>query len=122
MTDFLRKPKSINSITRSLNIVTILTKQRSKNFKFCFVKIVTMFKFLVILFIIKLYARNNIFKPKSIVYMINYYFIKYMEIMTFSSVSRSWLFYKFSDYRILLSSNPIYISLEPRSGSSTCNL
>ena len=44
----------MNSITKSLNIVTILTKQRSKDqfFYLCFVKIVTMFKLLVILFII----------------------------------------------------------------------
>ena len=44
----------MNSITKSLNIATILTKQRSKDqfFYLCFVKIVTMFKLLVILFII----------------------------------------------------------------------
>ena len=44
----------MNSITKSLNIVTILTKQRSKDqfFYLCFVKIVTIFKLLVILFII----------------------------------------------------------------------
>ena len=44
----------MNSITKSLNIVTILTKQRSKDqfFYLCFVKIVTIFMLLVILFII----------------------------------------------------------------------
>ena len=41
----------MDNITRNLNIVTILTKQNLKFFDLCFVKIVTMFKLLVILFI-----------------------------------------------------------------------
>ena len=49
----------MNSITRSLNIVTILTKTKIKKFDknlffdLCFCQIVTMFKLFVILFIIK---------------------------------------------------------------------
>ena len=76
----------MNSITRSLNIVAILTKNRDWKQMFLlfglhmqeailriygfiisfrslfFVKIATMFQLLVILFIIKLYARNDTFK------------------------------------------------------------
>ena len=70
----------MNSITRSLKIVAILTKNRDQKQMFLsmklyiqltharssqslfFVKITTMFLLLVILFIIKLYARNDLFK------------------------------------------------------------
>ena len=57
--------RMMNSITRSINIVSILTENKTKFF--CqiflfFIKIAAIFKFLVTLFIIKLYARNDIFK------------------------------------------------------------
>ena len=46
--------------------IVLLTKNCFRSL--FFVKIVTMFKLLVILFIIKLYARNDIFKPADITF------------------------------------------------------
>ena len=69
--EYLQKNLSIfndEQYHKKLERSSIWQKQRSKNkflssfLIFVFVKIVTMFKLLVILFIIKLYARNDIYQ------------------------------------------------------------